>query len=524
MCGLLFSSISKVSLNKFTNSLNLMIHRGPDYTGIKEFPKNIFLGHNRLQILDLNPRSHQPFQSSKGYHHIIFNGEIFNFLELKKRFKISTKTNSDTEILLELYLLLGEKTLDYLNGMYAFVIFNSFTGEVFAARDRLGIKPLYYMRFNNEIIFASEIGAILKLVGEDDIDVLGVRQYMKARAFFNGRTLYKNIKMFPAGHFYKNNMFYEYWALPTEDGENNVDDEILQNLVEDSIKLCCVSDVPIGIFLSGGIDSTVIAGLACKADTWSVGFNEMNEFKWAQKVAKKYKTSHHDIIINEQEFLEIATTLIQKRREPLSVPNEVLIYKMSKEVKNINTVVLSGEGADESFFGYDRIFKWAMNSAWSIEKFDHYYSYGSHKDFEILEDILEPVSKCRSSASKVSLFFQRYHLHGLLRRLDNSTMMCSVEGRVPFVDHRLVEYMHGIRASDKIVNNIAKAPLKRIFQNLIPKEIILREKVGFPVPLDRVFSNSRIENKMDKWLDFNLSIVLGEAWPKIREEITHFLI
>jgi asparagine synthase (glutamine-hydrolysing) len=168
----------------------------------------------------------------------------------------------------------------------------------------------------------------------------------------------------------------------------------------------------------------------------------------------------------------------------------------------MNTVILSGEGADELFFGYDRIFNWAGNNIWDLNSFDELYSYGSHKDNEILEDVLAPFMDYGSCIEIVAAFFQVAHLHGLLRRLDNATMLCSVEARVPFVDHRLVERMAGVSFNYRIHNNISKFPLKSIFSEYLPKEIIDRKKVGFPVPLANIFSDKN--EPMDQWLQFNL--------------------
>jgi len=523
MCGILFSNVADISQDQFLRSLETMRHRGPDHQAIKTFNNHVFMGHTRLKILDLNERSHQPFSCKKNEIHLVFNGEIFNFRELKEEFCIQTRTTSDTEVLLELYLLLGEKMLEHLNGMFAFVIYHSTTGEIFAARDRLGIKPLYYAKAGDGMIFSSELNAIQHLIQDHRPDLLGIRQYLKARTFFNGRTLFSQIKMFSAGSYYQRKRFIQYWDLPIHHEKEQIDEHKLRFLVEDAVKLCCISDVSVGVLLSGGLDSTIIAGLAGKSDTWTVGFDFDNEFYWSRIAAKKFGTNHHEIFIHTDEFWEIANYLIKSRQEPLSVPNEVLIYKMSQSINSVNRVILSGEGADELFFGYDRIFAWAMNHEWNIENFDQYYSYGTHRDFEILEEILAPVSECKKNIDKISLFFQRYHLHGLLRRLDNSTMMCSIEARVPFVDHRLVEYLHVTRASDKIQNGIAKAPLKNAFKNLVPMEIIDRPKVGFPVPLDRILQKQdqpkHFHKSMDRWLDFNMKTLYGDRWPELRDSI-----
>jgi len=230
--------------------------------------------------------------------------------------------------------------------------------------------------------------------------------------------------------------------------------------------------------------------------------------------AEYSKTKHHEINVDYNHFIPTLESIIRKRMEPLSVPNEVLLYLMTKQVKTKNTVVLSGEGADELFYGYDRIFWWASNNSWSVESFDKYYSYGSNSDLEIIEDVMDGYSHYNSALEKTSAFFQINHLHGLLRRLDNSTMLNSVEGRVPFVDHRLVELMSSASFNYRTDNGkTVKAPLKRIFRKNIVESAINRKKIGFPVPLEKIFPNKGHDNKtpMDRWLDYNLDYLIKKA-------------
>ena len=391
--------------------------------------------------------------------------------------------------------------LQELNGMFSLVIYNNQTSEIFVARDRLGIKPLYFTQKHNFITLSSEISPIIQLYNFSEIDDIGIRQYKKLRAFFNGRTYLKNIQMFPAGHFMEKNKLQKYWSLPIGEKDYPKDDDLI-DLLKSSVEYRCISDVEVGSYLSGGIDSTLIASLAKKVHSWTVGFNSLNEFEWGKLGAEFIGTSHHEILFEEENFLNSAKLMIKKRKEPLSVPNEVLLYEMTKQVKTKNTVVLSGEGADELFFGYDRIFAWAQQNKWDLDSFDNYYSYGSHKDNEIIEDVLAPFMNYGECIDIVAAFFQVAHLHGLLRRLDNATMLCSVEARVPFVDHRLVEKMAGVPFNYRFENGISKFPLKKLFKNYLPKKIINREKIGFPVPISKIFNNKI--NPMDQWLEFNM--------------------
>tara|TARA_Y100000766_G_C18897604_1_gene601739 strand:+ start:100 stop:1635 length:1536 start_codon:yes stop_codon:yes gene_type:complete len=501
MCGILTFSGNIIDRDRLDKSLELMYHRGPDFQNSKVYDNKIYMGHNRLSIIDLDKRSNQPFESDDIV--IVYNGELYNYLELSKEHKLELETKSDTEVVLKMFKKYGYKCLDYFNGMFAFVIYDKITKDLFVARDRLGIKPLYFYDHNQIQIFSSEISPILNLVN-CDVDDFAIRQYRKLRMTIKGHTFFKNIISFPPGHYYLNGKLFKYWELNIDEKEPPTDDELC-NLICDSVSIRKRSDVSVGSYLSGGLDSTILTYLLKPNDTWTVGFNEMNEFDWSDIANKKLNSNHHKIPINFEEFLDLAKSMVTKRKEPLSVPNEVLIYHMTKKVKQKNTVVLSGEGADELFMGYDRIFRWANNQdVLSISEFDKKYCYGTNKDDEVLDYALENLPG-KKVIDKVAYYFQITHLQGLLRRLDNSTMLCSVEARVPFVDHRLVERLAGVSFEYKMGNSF-KEPLKRIFESTIPKEIIFRKKVGFPVPLETIFSNYFKDLKissMDKWLLFN---------------------
>ncbi|MFC4991817.1 asparagine synthase (glutamine-hydrolyzing) [Rubritalea tangerina] len=515
MCGILVNSSLDAELKEFENALDGMKHRGPDARGIVK-EGGWRLGHTRLKILDLDDRSNQPFMSRDGRYLMVYNGEVYNYRELSAKYDLDCHTSGDTEVLMLLYQKLGVQMLNELNGMFAIVILDRLSGDVFFARDRLGIKPLYYKRSTDGLIVASEISPILSFLDNVEYDYVGLRQYAKLRAFFNGRTAYKGIKMLPAGHYRLNDRLVKYWNLPLGEQQAPSDEE-LRDLIEKAVRRRCISDVEVGSYLSGGLDSTIVAGLADKPHTWTVGFDGYNEFEWARIAAERFGSQHHEVGIEREEFLSMARKMIGERREPLSVPNEVLLLRMTQEVKKHNTVVLSGEGADELFFGYDRIFRWAAEQKeWDLRAFSAQYSYGLHEDLEVLEDVMAPfVAEGQTPLDIVARFFQIGHLHGLLRRVDNSTMRCSVEARVPFVDHTLVERMAGVSAEFRMKDGEVKAPLKRIFSDVLPDEIIHRRKIGFPVPLEEIFfgrssdQNGPQRDALDHWLKFNLKCLTG---------------
>ena len=501
MCGILASFNSRFSKDALINALDLMDHRGPDYTGIKFFENN-FLGHKRLSIIDINERSNQPYTSDE--YHIIYNGEIYNYKELILDHSLVVQTDSDTEVVLEMFKKYGARCVDFFNGMFAFVIYNEKKDSFFVARDRLGIKPLYFREKNGHIDFSSEVASLLHLE-ESPLDDFGIRQYRKLRMTVGGYTVYSDIKMFPPGHYYENGKLVKYWQLEVIDKEDPNDDE-LKALIEDAVLIRKRADVSLGSYLSGGLDSTILSHILKPSHTWTVGFEELNEFEWSTLANEKLDSKLNQLLVDPKSFISTGQFLVKKRREPLSVPNEILIYLMTKEVKAENTVVLSGEGADELFWGYDRIFHWAKElKSIELSGFDSKYCYGTHKDDEVLDFALEGIAG-KTPLEKIGYYFQITHLQGLLRRLDNSTMMCSVEARVPFVDHRLVEMMSGA-SFDWRMGSSFKEPLKRLFKNELHNDIINRKKIGFPVPLENIF-REQLDNQttpMDAWLDFNLN-------------------
>jgi asparagine synthase (glutamine-hydrolysing) len=505
MCGILCSNLSRIEKPEFLRALGLMEHRGPDAAGGYLALDQFQLGHNRLKIIDLDDRSNQPFVSRNGRYVMVYNGEVYNYRDLARRFGVELRTTSDTEVLVELYDRLGTRMLQHLNGMFAFVILDRATRELFAARDRLGVKPLYMYRGEGGFIFSSEIAPIVSLLPRVEPDLFALRQYRKLRTFFNNRTAYRGIEMFPAGHFLNRGRLTRYWDLPCGE-QTPPGDEELAELISSAVELRLISDVPVGSYLSGGLDSTVVAALARKPHTWTVGFSEENEFPWAQEAAQALSAIHTEVLVDREDFLRTASAMIRARREPLSVPNEVLLYLMTREVKRCNTVVLSGEGADELFLGYDRIFRWAADCRnWDLGEFSRLYSYGSHDDLEVVEDAVSPFYRYGEPLAVVAAFFQVAHLHGLLRRLDDATMRCSVEARVPFVDYRLVERLAETPFAYRKEGGVVKAPLKRVAASMVPRSIIEREKVGFPVDLNRIFglTGSR-QAGLDAWFSFNL--------------------
>jgi asparagine synthase (glutamine-hydrolysing) len=584
MCGVLgqidYSSSANWDNKLFSKALLLQKHRGPDDDGI-ENGNNFIFGHRRLSIIDLDSHAKQPMLSADGKVILVFNGEIYNYQELRndlveKGYKFNTK--SDTEVLLYSYYEYGIECIQSFIGMFSFAIFDYRNGKSYIVRDRLGVKPLYYHRKGKTLTFSSEIKSILKLVDLDrNINIKAVSSYFSFRYPILNDTFFEGVHSVPPAHYIEisENSFIvkEYWNLAHKFKEQNNDKgedyyiEGIRDLLESSVKYRMLSDVPFGSFLSGGVDSSVITAIMSNESlgpikTFIAGFDEegYNEFEYANHISKMFNTDHHEVRVKGEDYIQSMEELINYKDSPLSVPNEVPLYIMSKKLKKYITVVLSGEGADEIFGGYGRIFlcPYDLERIQNIDRLDlstedkrilrtsflnkygvdnfqsenqHFnavYSYTSlNEKSELLNsslplgDIERHLNKKielyfneldgESYYNKIMYVFEKVHLVGLLQRLDTSTMAASVEARVPFVDHRLVEFAFTIPfkykikwndsksrlsskllMSDKIseVFNTPKSILKNAYKGVIPDRVLFRKKVGFPVPLNEWFGGN----------------------------------
>ncbi|TDP02434.1 asparagine synthase (glutamine-hydrolyzing) [Flavobacterium sp. 245] len=572
MCGILVN-VGSVGKDKFIQALNLQTHRGPDSFGYDKID-NVSFGHRRLSIIDLNECSNQPMRNRNERYTIVFNGEIYNYKEIREELielGYLFETDGDTEVLLNAYEAFGVKVLDRLIGMFAFVIYDNLTKEIFVARDRLGVKPLFYTINNDGMIFSSEVKSILSLDGfKRKLNLHAVSSYLSYRYPIMNDTFFEGINVFPSAHWMKidsdgQKTIEKYWdfddkiSLQKEDkGEKYYIDK-LKELITSAVKYRMVSDVPVGAYLSGGVDSSIVTYELAKlkegvVNTFTIGFAEegYNEFSYSKIVSDLCNTNHKEILLDEKNYFEAMTDLIKVKDAPLGVPNEVPLFLMSKILKKDITVVLSGEGADEILAGYSRIFSSSedfkkmsdpelekdsllsqkLSSKYGedfpkseIEHFLSLYQYCSssfksklfHSNIDstnIEKDLNEVFSfnfeklDGESYLNKMLYCFEKIHLPGLLNRLDTTTMAASVEGRVPFVDHRLIEFAFSIPNHYKLKwtgdktsldtqlgsemaenSNVPKYILKKSYEDIIPNEILYRKKMGFPVPLNNWFGN-----------------------------------
>ncbi|MBD3164440.1 asparagine synthase (glutamine-hydrolyzing) [Candidatus Woesearchaeota archaeon] len=581
MCGIVgvynLKGKSRIDRKILLNMIHSLVHRGPDDKGIF-IDYNVGLGHRRLKILDLTRKGSQPMSDSAKEIYVSFNGEVYNFNEIKDellRKGYDFKSKSDTEVIIYAYKEWGIDFIHKFNGMFAFALYDKRYDKLYLIRDRLGIKPLFYAIINDKIIFASEIKAILKYPGfKKEPNWKSISSYLSYRYVLGKPTFFKSVFKLPPGHYLsidkKEIKEKQYWDIPINHRKKDLGKdyyvEKVKELLEKSVQMRMISDVPLGAYLSGGLDSSIIVSIMSKfskeqVKTYSIAFNQKgyDELKYAKKVSDMYKTKHTEINVDAKQYFKIMTKLIKYKDTPLAVPNEVAIYLMSKVLKEDITVVLSGEGADEIFSGYGRIFrspfdyyrlksipksfqmifikslmeKYGDKSFKNrMEHFLYLYSYfpldekkrifNNYMNNLIDNDRdLRDIFRSRFEKAKnlnyydqISYIFEKLHLVGLLGRVDNSTMATAVEARVPFVDHKLVEFMFNVphtyklkwknplsfvkaffRNSDEVseVSDITKHLLREAFKDDIPKSVLRRKKQGFPVPLDVWFKNDFID-------------------------------
>jgi asparagine synthase (glutamine-hydrolysing) len=562
MCGITgFNWEDQELIWKMTSALQ---HRGPNSSG-KFIDKGISLGHRRLSIIDLSEKGNQPM-TSEGIT-IIFNGEIYDYNKLRdyleiKGFNFNSKT--DSEVILHGYKLWGENVVNHLNGQFAFAIWDSNKKKLFIARDRLGIKPLYYHWDGLKFIFGSEIKSILCDSSiKRKVNKLSARNYLNLRYVPGEETLFEGIKKLLPGHSLTLSNFFvtvkKYWDLPLPKNKKDIVASInVRELLTDSVRRRLVADVPVGVYLSGGLDSSAITAIAAgikkeAVKTFSVGFNsKFDELNKARKVAEHFNTDHHEIVIDEKicEMLpKILWHLDMPHGDPVIIPQFKLSELASKKVK----VVLSGEGADEIFGGYVQ-YK-TMVKAKKIPSFisksivkkvpvtflDKFYDYPSsigEKGKEKVNDFVNNIkneekayfdlisitsAKDRETLGDSNVVFDQDRKPLLHRMLyhdtknwmpnyvlhinDRMTMANSIEGRTPFLDHNLVEYVNNLPTNLKKDKLVLRQAMKKILPSQEKKHAFLMPLENKEIkdlaislkPTHEFFSSEYVKNIVDKY-------------------------
>lgn len=378
MCGITgifaFNMAGKVHMINLAKATHCLDHRGPDAFGT-HFEENAGLGHRRLSVIDLSDEANQPMKDESGRYILVFNGEIYNYKEIKRELGnkgIAFRTASDTEVLLKAYIFYGEKCLEKLNGFFAFAIYDKEKEEFFVARDRFGIKPLYYLFDEDKFLFASEMQSILCYGLQKNLDYESLFTYLQLNYIPAPHTIFKEIKVLMPGHsalvkkkeieikpYYQ--IEYNPFALNPDQLSYDEQQEKLKNLLDSAVRKRLVADVPVGTFLSGGIDSSVITSIAKKykdeLHTFSIGYSDepyFDETRYANLVAGKLQTRHTVFSLSTQEIEDHLFDVLDKTDQPFADSSALPVFILSKKTRGHVTVALSGDGADELFSGYNK--------------------------------------------------------------------------------------------------------------------------------------------------------------------------
>ena len=520
MCGIVGEYLFK---NKCCNQdielmLNKIKSRGPDYSGfiVKD---HICLGHSRLSIIDLSNASNQPFVDQNAQLSMVYNGCIYNYRELRNiliKKGYSFKTSGDTEVVLKSYREWGYECLKRFEGDFALAIWDAKNRNLFLARDRFGVKPLYFSNSNNFFRFGSTLQSIIaKKDIELELDPKSLHMHFSLHAVVPApNTIFKNIKKVPPGHYLimnkdKKLSINQYWTLDSlNESDYIVDEEEAINMTKDILinsveKRLSASDTDVGVLLSGGLDSSLIVALAKdkfpKLKTYSIGFEDAeeekgSEFFYSDQIVKKFKTNHKKFIIKNNSVLSKLPETFKSMSEPMVAQDAVAFYMLSELVSKDVKVILSGQGADEGFAGYF----WYKKM---YSELNHYNNFSKHyldrsneeiKDFLNLEfkrdftsTMIKEKFKAIGSASLIGnvLNFDITTLvvDDPVKRVDNMTMAWGLEARVPFLDHKLIEASFKIHPKLHLKRN-GKNILKSICDDLLPSDVISRKKGYFPMP------------------------------------------
>ena len=584
MCGYvgcLYNTAKRYSETEkiqFENMTNLLYHRGPDDQGYFR-DEHVQFGFRRLSIIDLDA-GHQPLAYENERYILMFNGEIYNYIELREMLikqGACFSTQSDTEVIVALYAQVKEECVNYLRGMYTFVIWDRQEKKLFGARDHFGIKPLYIAQQNDITFFASEKKSILHVMQDKGVNPTALQHYFTYQYGPEPETLTNDINKIEPGHYFikeigKEIEVYRYWKPYFNASDNKKEEHIraIRDVLYDSVKVHMRSDVPVGAFLSGGIDSSIIASIAKEINpnllTFSVGFEHrgFSEIDVAKETAEKLGVKNYSVLVTPQEFMNEFPKIMWHMDDPLADPAAVPLYFVAKEARKHVTVVLSGEGSDELFGGYNiyrepnslKMFSYIPTSGRTVLKalsgalkegfkgksflergctpIEERY-YGNAKIFREEEkikliksynesvnykDVTKPLYNeinDYDDVSKMQYIDMYTWLRGdILLKADKMSTAHSLELRVPFLDKEVFDVASKIPTELKIANRTTKAILREAVRGIVPDHVLDRKKLGFPVPIRHwlkdemydwalnIIKESKTEHLIDKKYVLNL--------------------
>ncbi|HZR66100.1 MAG TPA: asparagine synthase (glutamine-hydrolyzing) [Terriglobales bacterium] len=576
MCGIAgvlhFSSEKPVNPGVLRQMCAAMAHRGPDDDGFY-VQGQVGLGMRRLSIVDLST-GHQPITNEDETCFIVFNGEIYNHATLRKDLQARGhryRTQSDTETIVHLYEEYGRDCVRHLRGMFAFAIWDARKRRLFIARDRLGIKPLYYRLSSESLIFGSEIKVLLAHGIEAQFSRHVLPEYLALGYSSGPETFYEDVLKLMPGHTMEVDLSGKtsvaaYWDLKIEAQDAPHDEkyfvEQYRGLLEQAVQSHLMSDVPLGVFLSGGLDSSAVAAIMTKlrgpVQTFSVGYKEdtYSELPYARAVARHLNSVHHEVVVSREQFFDALPRLIWHEDEPIVWPSSVPLYFVSRLARDHVKVVLTGEGSDETLGGYSRYAFTVKNAAldgyyralipevirrtirhsiedsawisaplrrklshtplgrngasWASLYFDNFLCAFSEKEqHSLLSDKVAAEFQPGAPYASSLEYWQRSsgpmlqrmlytdiktYLVELLMKQDNMSMAASIESRVPFLDHVLVEFAVNIPRRVQMKGLAGKQILKKAVEDLLPHSIIYRKKMGFPTPWSRWLKGPQLQS------------------------------
>ncbi|MGZ9644351.1 asparagine synthase (glutamine-hydrolyzing) [Bacillus cereus] len=584
MCGYvgcLYNTAKRYSETEkiqFENMTNLLYHRGPDDQGYFR-DEHVQFGFRRLSIIDLDA-GHQPLAYDNERYILMFNGEIYNYIELREMLikqGACFSTQSDTEVIVALYAQVKEECVNYLRGMYTFVIWDRQEKKLFGARDHFGIKPLYIAQQNDITFFASEKKSILHVMQDKGVNPTALQHYFTYQYGPEPETLTNDINKIEPGHYFikeigKEIEVYRYWKPYFNASDNKKEEHIraIRDVIYDSVKVHMRSDVPVGAFLSGGIDSSIIASIAKEINpnllTFSVGFEHrgFSEIDVAKETAEKLGVKNYSVLVTPQEFMNEFPKIMWHMDDPLADPAAVPLYFVAKEARKHVTVVLSGEGSDELFGGYNiyrepnslKMFSYIPTSGRTVLKAlsgalkegfkgksflergctpieERYYgnakifreeekiklikSYNESVNYKDVTKALYNEIKDYDDVSKMQYIDMYTWLRGdILLKADKMSTAHSLELRVPFLDKEVFDVASKIPTELKIANRTTKAILREAVRGIVPDHVLDRKKLGFPVPIRHwlkdemydwalnIIKESKTEHLIDKKYVLNL--------------------
>jgi len=519
ICGQFRFDGEKVSSKSLTSMMSKLARRGPDSNG-KWLKGKIGFGHQRLSIIDLSSYGNQPMVDDLLKLILVFNGTIYNYKSLRSELigkGYSFFSHSDTEVIIKAYHYWGEDCVKYLDGMFAFCMWDQSNQKLFIARDRMGIKPLYYNLSNKAFTFASNSQALLTQELDKSVNPLALQQQLSLHGVVPApNTIINGIqKVKPATVITINTkgLLKEktYWHPSANRSERNLSDneyiEKAHELLTAAVtKRMNAADVPIGVLLSGGLDSSLLVALLKEAGhedirTFSIGFEDIDneagsEFEYSDQIVSKFKTQHQKYVVSNAEVLPRLSEAVKNMAEPMVGQDAVAFYLLSEQVSKHIKVVLSGQGADEAFAGYFWYARMATEKGNEIERFSKHYVDRPHEEY--LQTVMPTYQGANHTSNWLNKEFLKTGADSFIdkvfrtditklivddpvKRVDNMTMAWGLEARVPFLDTELVEWALKMPASLKMKEE-GKYPLKKIARELLPSSVIDRKKGYFPMP------------------------------------------